>query len=64
MEKLTLEKEKLIQTTKPIYVNIDTWYKISQLKADTGVPIGKIVDKFLRWGIKNVEIVEHKGDEE
>lgn len=63
MEKLILKREKIVQSQKPVYVDIDTWYKISQLKADTGVPIGKIVDKFLRWGLNNVEITDKEDPE-
>lgn len=63
--KLTIKKRKPTQGANRLcYIANDIHHDIKELSAATNVPMTKIIDKFIRYGLKNVEIVDEKDDSE
>lgn len=60
MDKLILKKETAIsdKAKKPIFINADVHKQLTKIKNETGIPMIKIADAFLRYGIENVVIKE------
>lgn len=61
-EKLVLEKQPKAQEnySKPVFIDSDLYKKIVELKAETGLPIRQIVNRFVEYSIEHVEIKEDK----
>lgn len=61
-EKLVLEKQPKAQEnySKPVFIDSDLYKKIVELKAETGLPIRQIVNRFVEYSIEHVEIKEEK----
>ncbi|WP_125772177.1 hypothetical protein [Companilactobacillus furfuricola] len=61
-EKLVLEKQPKAQEnySKPVFIDSDLYKKIVELKAETGLPIRQIVNRFVEYSIEHVEIKEKK----
>ncbi|KRL68118.1 hypothetical protein [Companilactobacillus versmoldensis] len=61
-EKLVLEKQPKSQEnySKPVFIDSDLYKKIVELKAETGLPIRQIVNRFVEYSIEHVEIKEEK----
>lgn len=60
--KLTIEKRRTSTGYKPCYIDADVHSKIKDLSEETNVPISRIIDKFIRYGLKYVEIVNPSDD--
>ena len=56
--RLVLTKEKEAKVTKPVFIDDELLDKIRDLKNETGISISKIVEKFVSYGLENVEIEE------
>lgn len=54
--RLVLTKQTESKVVKPVFIDVELHKQILDLKSETGLSIGKIVEKFVRYGIKNVEI--------
>ncbi|MFD1471554.1 hypothetical protein [Companilactobacillus mishanensis] len=61
-EKLVLEKQPKAQEnySKPVFIDSDLYKKIVELKAETGMPIRQIINRFVEYSIEHVEIKEEK----
>ncbi|AKP66326.1 hypothetical protein [Companilactobacillus ginsenosidimutans] len=59
-EKLVLEKQPKAQEnySKPVFIDSDLYKKIVELKAETGMPIRQIINRFVEYSIEHVEIKE------
>lgn len=55
-EKLVLKAEKTDKTTLPVFIGVDLLDQLKEIKAETNLPIRKIVEKFIRYGLENVVI--------
>lgn len=55
-EKLVLKSEKTDKTTLPVFIGVDLLDQLKEIKAETNLPIRKIVEKFIRYGLENVVI--------
>lgn len=55
-EKLVLEKQP--KASKPVFIDSDLYKKIVELKAETGMPIRQIINRFVEYSIEHVEIKE------
>ena len=64
--KLTIQKQhNPSRGFKPCYIDTDVHAKIKDLSAETNVSMARIIDKFLRYGLKHVEITDpYNGDED
>lgn len=56
--KLVLTKDKESKLTKPVFIDVDLLEGIKALKHETGLSIQKIAEKFIKYGLENVEIEE------
>lgn len=56
--KLTITKEKETKNTSAVFVDTDLLKGVKEIKAESGVSIQRIVEKFIKYGIENVEIIE------
>lgn len=61
-EKLVLEKQPKAQgnSSKSVFIDSDLYKKIVELKAETGMPIRQIINRFVEYSIEHVEIKEEK----
>lgn len=56
---IKLKKQQVKQHYfKPCYIDSDVHAKIKDLSKETHISMAQIIDKFLRHGLKYVEIVE------
>ena len=64
MDKLILKKETTISEKgkKPIFINADLHKQLTKLKDETGIPMTKIINSFIHYGIENVIIKEEDKD--
>lgn len=62
--KLTLKKQSSSDspTRKPVFIDTEYHKQLLELKNETGVPLKRIVAKFIKYGIENVEIIEDTED--
>lgn len=60
--RLVIYKEKEAKTTRPVYIDTDLHAQLLALKAETGLTVNKIVQRFITYGLKNVEIEESEED--
>lgn len=58
MSELILTKRELKAETKPIFVSSETHEKLKQLRDETNMTIGEIVEAFIKHGINNVTVKE------
>jgi len=56
--KLILTKQNESKIVKPVFIDAELHKQILDLKNETGIPINRIIEKFVRYGIQNVEIVD------
>ncbi|EFR30624.1 hypothetical protein [Eremococcus coleocola] len=56
--RLVIEKEKQAKAIKPVFIDVELLEQIKELKQETGWPIQRITEKFIRYGLENVEVVE------
>lgn len=54
--RLVLTKQTESKSVKPVFIDVELHKQILDLKSETGISIGKIIEKFIRYGLKNVEI--------
>ncbi|MCW6661862.1 hypothetical protein NHG28_06430 [Aerococcaceae bacterium NML201209] len=57
-QKIILVKEKENKQTSAVFVDNELLDGIRDIKNETGISIQKIVEKFIRFGLENYEIVE------
>lgn len=55
-KKLVLKAEKESKATMPVFIDIDQHQKLLALKSETGIPLRRLVEKFIRFGLENVVI--------
>ena len=61
---LVLHKEtKATVATKPIFIDADLHEQLVGIKQETGIPLRQIVNKFIHYGLDNVEIHEDESTE-
>jgi len=49
---------------KPVFVNDGVLDIVREIKNETGIPMGRLVERFIEYAAKNIEIVDKKdGDE-
>lgn len=56
--RLVLTKETEPKAVRPVFIDAELHKQILDLKNETGISIGRIVEKFIRYGIQNVEIMD------
>jgi len=56
--KLVLQKQpKVIENySKPVFIDSDTYKKVTELKNETGIQIKQIINRFVEFALENVEI--------
>lgn len=57
-EKIILQKEPKNKASQPVFIDIDLHAQLLGLKEETGIPIKRLVEKFINHGIQNVVIEE------
>ena len=57
-DKVILVKETPNNISRPILIDADLLDQIKELKLETGISIQKIVEKFIRFGLENTEVIE------
>ena len=64
MDKLILKKETTISEKgkKPIFIDAGLHKQLAKLKDEPGIPMTKIIDSFIHYGIENVVIKEEGKD--
>nr|DAL95533.1 MAG TPA: hypothetical protein [Caudoviricetes sp.] len=55
-KKLVLKAEKESKTTMPVFIDTEQHQKLLALKAETGIPLRRLVEKFIEYGLDNVVI--------
>ncbi|WP_282803966.1 hypothetical protein [Secundilactobacillus kimchicus] len=57
-DKLIITRERKTNETavKPVFIHNDILDKIRDLKQETGVSIGRLVEAFIEYGLDHVEI--------
>ncbi|MDT2640672.1 hypothetical protein P7D31_11140 [Enterococcus dongliensis] len=55
-KKLVLKAEKESKATMPVFIDIDQHQKLLALKSETGIPLRRLVEKFIEYGLDNVVI--------
>lgn len=55
-KKLVLKAEKESKATMPVFIDIEQHQKLLALKAETGIPLRRLVEKFIEYGLDNVVI--------
>lgn len=55
-QKLVLKAEKESKATMPVFIDTDQHQKLLALKAETGIPLRRLVEKFIEYGLDNVVI--------
>ena len=59
MEKqIVLVKEKESKATSPIFIDIDLLERLREVKQETKIPIQKLAEKFIKYGLENYVVVE------
>jgi len=56
--RLTITKEKETRNTSAVFIDTDLIDAVNAIKQESGVSIQRIVEKFVKYGIENVEIIE------
>lgn len=56
--KLILVKQSESRVVKPVFIDAELHKQLLDLKNETGVSLGQIAEKFIKYGINNVEITE------
>ncbi|MDN5584805.1 MAG: hypothetical protein L0G20_08195 [Lactobacillus sp.] len=49
-----------VSNTRPIYIDTDLLDKLFDLKQETGIPVNRITEQFVHYGLKNVQIKDRK----
>ncbi|MGO2565851.1 MAG: hypothetical protein ACTH8E_08680 [Brochothrix thermosphacta] len=57
-QKVILKKQKESKATKLVFIDSVLHEKILQMKQETGIPINKLVEIFLEFGINNCVVEE------
>ena len=55
-QKLVLKAEKESKATMPVFIDTEQHQKLLALKAETGIPLRRLVEKFIEYGLDNVVI--------
>lgn len=55
-QKLVLKAEKESKATMPVFIDTEQHQKLLALKAETGIPLRRLVAKFIEYGLDNVVI--------
>lgn len=55
-QKLVLKAEKESKATMPVFIDTEQHQKLLALKAETGIPLRRLVKKFIEYGLDNVVI--------
>ncbi|KAF1303698.1 hypothetical protein [Enterococcus sp. JM9B] len=55
-KKLVLKAEKESKATMPVFIDTEQHQKLLALKAETGIPLRRLVEKFIEYGLDNVVI--------
>lgn len=61
--KLIIEKQHQSRGIKPCFIDAELHQRIKDLSNETNVPMARIIDKFLWYGFKHVEIVDPESEE-
>lgn len=56
--RLTIVKEKETKNTSAVFIDVELLNAVKQIKQESGVSIQRIVEKFVKYGIENVEIID------
>ncbi|MFZ8765667.1 hypothetical protein [Enterococcus diestrammenae] len=55
-KQLILKAEKVSKATMPVFIDIDQHQKLLALKSETGIPLRRLVEMFIDFGLENVVI--------
>lgn len=61
-KKLVLKAEKDEKKTMPVFIGIELLNQLKEIKAETNIPIRRIVEKCIRFGLDNLVIEEEEED--
>lgn len=56
--KIKIKKEKEPKATSAVFIDVDLIEQLKDIKSETGMPISKLVEMFVTYGIENHEVVE------
>ena len=56
-EKLVLKKEKEVKATQPVFIDIEQHKVLLELKNETGIPLRRIIGKFIEFGFEHLEVI-------
>ncbi|WP_338231013.1 hypothetical protein [Lactiplantibacillus paraxiangfangensis] len=45
---------------KPVFVNDSVLDIVREIKNETGIPMGRLVERFIEYAAKNIEIIDEK----
>lgn len=48
--------EEQSKASKPVFIDVDLIDQLREIKMETGIPINRLVMKFIRFGLENVVI--------
>lgn len=57
-KELIIKKEKESKATMPVFIDSEQHQQLLELKNETGVPLRRIVEKLIDFGLENVKIME------
>lgn len=60
MEKLILQVETEVKTVRPVFVASDLMDQLKEIKLETGIPINRLVAKFIKFGLEHL-VIEKEG---
>ncbi|MFS7199233.1 hypothetical protein AB6834_02510 [Carnobacterium divergens] len=56
-EKIVLKKEKEVKAVQPVFIDIEQHKQLLELKNETGIPLRRIIAKFIEFGFEHVEVI-------
>lgn len=59
-KKLVLKAERDDKKTLPVFIGIDLLDKLKEIKSETNIPIRRIVEKCIKFGLDNLIIEEEE----
>ncbi len=59
-KKLVLKTEKDDKKTLPVFIGVDLLDQLKEVKSETNIPIRRIVEKCIRFGLENLVIEEEE----
>lgn len=63
--KIIIEKQPKNETgVKPVFIHASVHQQLKDISNESGISMGKLVERFVNHGLQYVEIVDHGADAE